>query len=117
MTAIEARTVTYRTGDYHGDGSDLHIWEGISDGETVAALYIARATGEIMNVEVDQDHRRQGWATALYEAATCQIAVYHAPVAHRTPEGDAFAQAVGGPVADYPCNCHGCDITEEDEDY
>lgn len=50
----------------------------------------------------------------LYETATSQTDVFHAPAAHRTPEGNAFAQAVGGEtVAPYPCDCYTCDTLED----
>lgn len=109
--------ITYRTGDYYGDGTSNHIWTANADGDAVGALYVSTDRHEIMNIEVDEVHRGEGIARSLYETAAGQMDVYHAPEAHRSPEGDAFAQAVGGPTVEpYPCDCTGCTtITEEDE--
>lgn len=110
--------ITYRTGDYYGDGSTNHIWETRDeDGAVIGELYVSTDRHEIMNIEVDESHRGEGIARALYETATDQMEVFHAPAAHRSPEGDAFAEAVGGPtVAPYACDCYGCNaIDEEDE--
>lgn len=106
--------ITYRTGEYYGDGTSYHIWETHDEaGSVIGELYVSTTRGEIMNIEVDEAHRGEGIARALYETAAAQMDVYHAPVAHRSPEGNAFAEAVGGPVVEpYPCDCHGC--TEEE---
>lgn len=112
--------ITRRDGDYYGDATHNHIWE-ITDEQGIAAeLYVSTDRHEIMQIEVREDRRGEGLARALHEAAGREMTVFHAPVAHRTPEGDAFAQAVGGPVAEYPCSCSACDPyactddTEED---
>ncbi|WP_280319954.1 hypothetical protein [Nocardia wallacei] len=105
--------VTYRTGDYYGDGTSQHIWE-IRDSHGVAAeLYVSTERHEIMSIDTREDRRREGLAQALYRAAAAQMPIYHAPVAHRTEEGHAFAEAVGGPIVpDYGCDCHACNIEE-----
>ncbi|WP_433717481.1 hypothetical protein ACQP2U_43995 (plasmid) [Nocardia sp. CA-084685] len=106
-------SVIYRTGDYYGDGTSNHIWE-ITDAKGVAAeLYVCTDRSEIANIEVRKDRRGEGLARALYEAAVAQMPIYHAPVAHRTEEGNAFAQAVGGEtVPAYDCDCYACNIEE-----
>lgn len=110
---MQTMEITSRTGDYYGDGSHNLIWE-IADEQGVAAdLYISVDRHEIMNVEVRSDRRGEGLARALYETAASTTDIYHAPVAHRSEEGDAFARAVGGPTISYPCDCAGCDTTEE----
>lgn len=109
---MTTEAITQRTGNYHGDGSTNHIWEITDTGGVAAALYISTDRHEIMNIEVRADRRREGLATALYDAATAVRDIYHAPVAHRTFEGNAFAEAVGGPAITYPCDCHAC--TQED---
>jgi GNAT superfamily N-acetyltransferase len=108
-------TITHRTGDYYGDASTNLIWETSDADETVIAeLYVSTDRHEIMNVWVDEDHRGEGHARALYETAVGQTQIFHAPTAHRTPEGDAFAEAVGGEtVAPYACDCHACDPLED----
>ncbi|MFF3324989.1 GNAT family N-acetyltransferase [Streptomyces sp. NPDC002889] len=108
-------TITNRTGDYYGDGSSNHIWETHdSDGTLIAELYVSTARNEIMNIWVAEDHRGEGHARALYETATDQMDVFHAPAAHRSPEGNAFAEAVGGEsVAPYACDCYACDSQED----
>lgn len=107
--------ITYRVGDYYGDKTSNHIWERHSDnGAVIAELYVSTERAEIMNVHVDEDHRGEGHARALYETASDQITIFHAPVAHRTPEGDGFAEAVGGPTVEpYPCDCHTCTELED----
>lgn len=107
-------TITRRTGDYYGDGSTNHVLE-IHDSDGLAAeLYVSTDRHEIMNIEVRKDRRGEGLARVLYEAAAAEMTIYHAPAAHRTEEGDAFARAVGGPTIDYDCDCAGCAATEED---
>ncbi|MFF8659449.1 GNAT family N-acetyltransferase [Streptomyces huasconensis] len=108
-------TITARIGDYYGDGSSNHIWATRdSDGALIAELYVSTDRREIMNIWVDEDHRGEGHARQLYETATDQMDVFHAPVAHRTPEGNAFAEAVGGEtVTPYPCDCYACDTMED----
>lgn len=110
---MRTETIYQRTGDYYGDGTNNLIWE-ITDEQGIAAeLYVSADRHEIMNIEVRRDRRGEGLARALYEAATSETTVYHAPVAHRTEEGDAFARAVGGETISYPCDCAGCDTTED----
>lgn len=107
--------ISYRIGIYYGEPGDLHIWE-IRDEQGVAAeLYVSLDRHEIMNVDVRADRRRQGLARALYAAAIAQMPIYHAPQAHRSADGDAFAMAVGGETLSYDCDCTGCN-PDNDED-
>jgi GNAT superfamily N-acetyltransferase len=108
--------VQHRTGDYYGDGTRNLIWEFRDEQGVAAELYVSVENREIANIETRADRRGEGLARRLYEAAAGQTTVLHAPVAHRTDEGNAFAQAVGGPIADYPCDCFGCTCDDEDED-
>lgn len=108
-----SEAITYRTGDYYGDGSQNHIWEITDERGVVAELYVSVERNEIVNIDVRADRRRQGLARALYTAATAQMPVYHAPVAHRSYEGNAFAEAVGGETLTYDCDCTGCTYEEE----
>lgn len=107
---------TYRTGSYHGDATQNHIWETRDAGTVIAELYVSTDRHEIMNIWTAEDRRGEGLARGLYQTASAQMDVLHAPAAHRTPEGDAFAEAVGGDTADYDCDCHACDTVEDDED-
>ena len=92
--------ITTRRGDYYGDSSDNLIWE-ITDEDGIAAeLYIEPEHRMIMNVEVRSDRRGEGLARALYEAAQATGTIYHAPAWGCTPEGLAFAEAMGGEVMD-----------------
>src|SRR5690606_12150820 len=114
-------TITYRTGQYSDTDPVSHIWEACEGGQVIGELYVSVERGEILNIWVDPARRGEGIARRLYEAATAQMTtaqmtVYHAPVAHRTPEGDAFARAVGGPTAEYDCDCYGCTFDEDEED-
>lgn len=108
-------TIATRTGDYYGDGSNNHIWETRdSDDTVIAELYVSTDRHEIMNIWVHEDHRGEGHARRLYEAAAAQMDIFHAPEGHRTEEGNAFAEAVGGEtVALYPCDCYACDSLED----
>ena len=107
-------TIAYSTGTYYEETEILHTWK-ISDESGVAAeLYVSMETGEIMNIETRSDRRGEGLARALYEAAGETMPVFHAPESHRTPEGDAFARAVGGESLDCTLGC--CD-TDDEEDY
>ena len=108
--------IAYRTGQYSDTDPVSHIWEACEGGRVVGELYVSVERGEILNIWVDPARRGEGIARRLYEAATAQMTVYHAPVAHRTPEGDAFARAVGGPTAEYDCDCYGCNFDEDEED-
>lgn len=113
---MDANEITYRTGDYYGDGTTRHIWE-ITDAQgTAADLYVSIETGEIMNIEVREDRRGEGLARALYETACQTVKVFHAPIGHRSPEGQAFAEAVGGDTLTYDCDCDACNPIDEDED-
>ena len=53
-------------------------------------------TRKVENVETLTTYARQGLASALWVAANAEGECFHAVEHHRTPEGDAFAQAVGG---------------------
>lgn len=104
----KAEHITHRIGHYGDETTDMHVWE-IHDEQGLAAdLYVSIDRHEIMNIEVRNDRRGEGLARALYKTAYAEIGIYHAPVAHRTPEGDAFAEAVGGETISYPCDCYGC---------
>ena len=90
---------------YYGETTTLIRWWGAVDGELVSELWINPETGEIAQVETAKAHQGSGYATALYRAAASTMRVYHAPAAHRTPEGDRFARSTGG--CELPC-LHGC---------
>lgn len=108
-------SITYRTGDYYGDTTTRHIWE-ITDTTGIAAeLYVSIETGEITNIEVREDRRGEGLARALYETASRTVEVLHAPAGHRTPEGHAFAEAVGGDTIEYDCDCDACNPIEDED--
>lgn len=114
---MDANEITYRTGDYYGDGTTRHIWEITDTDGTAAELYVSIETGEIMNIETRDDRRGEGLARALYETASATIEVFHAPEGHRTEAGHAFAEAVGGDTITYDCDCDACNpIDDEDED-
>lgn len=90
---------------YSEQDEPTNHWALIIDGETVSELWVAIDTGEIMQVETPRQHQRNGYAGQLYRAAVAELAVFHAPESHRTPEGDAFARSVGG---DSLTCLHGC---------
>lgn len=93
------------------------------DGQAVSFLTITADTRVVLNVETVEDYQRQGLARQLWEAANAEGEVLHQQEHHRTFEGGAFAQAVGGEDADettdYHEHCIICtgDDADEDEDY
>jgi len=109
-------TITYRIGSYYGDATVNHIWE-IADEQGVASeLYVSIEDAEVMQVETREDRRGEGLARQLWDAANAQLGtVYHSLPAHRTPEGDAFANAVGGESVT-ECHIAACCCTELDDD-
>lgn len=108
-------TVQYRIGDYYGDGVDSHVWETRDEvGGLIGELYVSLDRHEIKQIQVGKAHRGEGHARHLYEIAAAQMDIYHAPAGHRTPEGDAFARAVGGDTVDpYDCDCYACANAED----
>lgn len=102
-----AQTLTIdRSIDQYSDhDAPAHLWSITADGQRIAELWVDMATGEILNVWTHEDHRGQGHATALYQQASSEIDVYHAPESHRTDDGQRFAERVGGP--ELP-PCKGC---------
>lgn len=94
-------TIEYSTGTYYGEPGLLHRWFAIEDGERIGELYVDMDREIIMNIEVIESRRGEGIARSLYEAADQMLDhLKHAPAGGCTPEGLAFAQAVGGEVAD-----------------
>lgn len=89
------------------DGLDAITWTLTIDGEQVAHLD-AHVSGLILNVEVNDDHRGEGHARRLYEAA--DIRLLHVPAWGRTFEGNAFAEAMGGDVMDDEEACRILDL-------
>lgn len=108
---MSERQITRDIATYEGETTPMHRWTMTVGGETVSTLWVAVETGEIMQVETPARHQRQGYAGALYRQAATEIAVFHAPASHRTPEGDAFARSVSGNAL--PCR-YGCCTDEED---
>lgn len=94
-------------------GRTTVTWTLTLDDTPVATLTADRDSGLIMQVEVDEDHRGEGHARALYEHADADLGLYHVPAWGRTPEGDGFAEAMGGPVMD---DQDACDILGLDLD-
>ena len=90
------QTISYRQGRYSEQDDITHIWEATIDGQVAGSLYVTLDTQEVAQIEVTPEHRRQGIATQLWEQATSEMEIFHAYEAHRTEEGQAFAEAVGG---------------------
>lgn len=68
-------------------------------GETKIGELVATTSGLITSVYVAPEYRRRKVATALYHACQAHTGVelIHQPPELRTPDGDAWAYAVGGP--------------------
>jgi len=107
---MPTETITYATGTYYGESEILHTWKIADDQGVAAELYVSPETGEVVNIEVRTDRRGEGLARALWDTATAQMTVLHAPVSHRTAEGDIFATAVGGESTTCALGC--CDEKE-----
>ena len=95
-------------------------YAAIIDGIEASFLDIDATTRKVTNVETREEFARQGLATALWVAANSEGECFHAVEHHRTPEGDAFAQAVGGetiaPELDVIDVCFIC-CADDDTDY
>ena len=94
------------------DGLPAITWTIEADGATIAHLD-AHTSGLILNVEVDADRRGEGHARRLYEYADAEQGLLHVPAWGRTPEGDAFAEAMGGDIMG---DQEACDILDLDID-
>ena len=94
-------SIEYSTGTYYDEADILHRWFAIENGERIGELYVDIDREIIMSIEVNADRRGEGIARALYATADAQLTnLKHAPEAACTPEGLAFAHAMGGEVAD-----------------
>ena len=97
-------------------------YAAIIDGIEASFLDIDATTRKVTNVETLDAYTRQGLARSLWVAANAEAECFHAVEHHRTPEGDAFAQAVGGetiaPELDVIDVCFICcgDLDDEDEE-
>lgn len=93
----ETITLSYRTGTYYGEDGDMHIVEARDEDDAmVGELYCDLATGQIMQIEVNEDRRGEGIARLMAEHAATIFDVYHSPDEHCTPGGLAFKEAMGG---------------------
>lgn len=111
---MSERQITRDIARYSEQDSPAHRWSMVVDGETVSELWVEIETGEIMQVETPREHQGNGFASALYRQAATEIAIYHAPVSHRSYEGNRFAESVGGPTATCPADCYCTPANEED---
>ena len=75
-------------------------FEIIEDGAQVAFLDAHTVSGLILNVEVVEARQGEGFARELYTHADATMGLLHVPAWGRTPEGDAFAEAMGGCTMD-----------------
>lgn len=93
----EQITLTYHTGTYYGEADQMHIVEAHDeDGAMIGELYCDLTTGQIMQIEVNEDRRGEGIARLMAEHAATIFDVYHSPDEHCTPEGLAFKEAMNG---------------------
>ena len=111
-------TIEYSTGTYYTETTDMHRWFAIEDGERIGELYVDMDREIIMNIEVIESRRGEGIARSLYEAADQMLDhLKHAPAGGCTPEGLAFAQAMGGEVADDMAELEDLHEALEGDDY
>jgi len=114
-------TITRDIARYSDTDEPSHRWALTIDGETVSELWVEIGTGQIMQVETPRKHQGNGYASALYRQAASEIQILHAPEAHRTPEGQRFAESVGGETIDrctidYCVACNQTPDFDDDED-
>ena len=99
--------------------ADTITYAATIDGTAASLLDIDATTRKVTNVETLDAYTRQGLARSLWVAANAEAECFHAVEHHRTPEGDAFAQAVGGetiaPELDIIDVCSIC-CADDDED-
>ena len=98
-----AYTITYALAPYPGELVDLHRFQAVTPtGEVISELYVDPVTWVIVNVQTEPEYRGEGIATSLYHAALAQLPqVLHARPEHRTEDGEAWAEAVGGDTEEY----------------
>jgi len=100
---------------------DTITYTAMVDGTDAAELVVWSGTREVANIETRPAFQRQGLASLLWEAANADGECFHSLEHHRTPEGDAFAHAVGGEtIGDedgYQAECSICTDTIEDEEW
>ncbi len=98
---------------------DTITYTAMVDGTDAAELVIWSATREVANVETRRAYQRQGMARLLWSAANAEGEAFHSLDHHRTPEGQAFAHAVGGDTINtqdgYQAACSIC--TGDDEEF
>lgn len=108
-------TTTYRTGTYSPTETELlHIWETTDEHGLASALYVSTERMTVVNIETRSDRQGEGLARHLWETAQEQMndEILHDLPAHRTAEGDSFAEAVGGDSAE-ECHVAYCVCTED----
>ena len=105
-------TISYAIAAYSAQDEPAHRFQAITtNGDIASELYVDQTTLVIENIETAPAYQREGIATALFEAAEKQLPqVLHARPAHRTEEGNGWAEAVGGDTEDIE------DEEGEDED-
>lgn len=95
--------------------TDTTTYTLMIDDTDAAELTIWTTTREVANVETRTAFQRQGLARTLWEHANAEAELFHALPHHRTPEGDAFADAMGGDTIDdeagYQAMCDICTDT------
>ncbi len=93
--------ITQTRGNYPGDNTDNHVFTITDEHGTAADLYIDTEHQHIVNIEVRADRQGEGLARALYEHADQALGgIFHMPAWGCTPEGAAFAEAMGGETLD-----------------
>lgn len=88
-------TITTRIGTYYGEAEEMRIIEKHDENNNlIAELYADLTTGQIMNIETEEEYRGEGHARSLIEYANENgINLLHSPEWACTDEGAAFAAA------------------------
>lgn len=86
--------LSYNRSTYYGEADLMHCIRACQDGELIGELYANLTTGQIMQVEVNEDRRGEGIARAMAEFAGEHFEIFHSPDEHCTEEGLAFKAAL-----------------------
>jgi hypothetical protein len=93
---VGARTRDITTNITRTETAEAISYAMVIDGETVSHLDVDPGARWILHVETMPAHQGCGYARQLWDAVNAEAECFQALDHHRTAEGDAFAQAVGG---------------------
>jgi GNAT superfamily N-acetyltransferase len=87
---------SYKYFSVPGDESDTHAIEAHHKDEGKVGHLLWHPAGEILDVQVDEPHRRKGVATGMLDFASGMNVTQPKHSELLTEEGESWARAVGG---------------------